>query len=128
MINMMLDDLAPGHGPNTRFMTRIGIVIGNMSTVFYTARHHDDYLAQLNKQLAMVGAKATYGSDDGYTYQTVLDLCAGQRVTISQMHTTPSTVVATHLDSALNYLDIELDISGCHDEFDGILGQLYQCK
>jgi len=126
-INMQLDDLAPGHA---RFMTKFGIVVGGASVVLDTVRHNANYIAGLNKKLSLAGAKASYGktAKGDNTFQTVIDVCAGQRIIVTQKRTTPVTEKKMNLNSTLHYLDFELDIAGCHDEFGGVVGQLHQCK
>jgi len=48
---------------------------------------------------------------------------------VSQRYTKPEWEPASFgLEHDVYYLDVEFDIGGCHDDFDGIVGQLYQCK
>ena len=37
-------------------------------------------------------------------------------------------VDAFHLFETTHYYNIEFEAAGCHDELDGVIGQLYQCK
>jgi len=126
-INVQVDDLASGHA---RFMTKFGIVVGGTSVVLDTVRHNANYIAYLNKKLSLAGAKASYGktATGDNTFQTVIDVCPGQRVIVTQKRTTALAEKNLHLNSTLHYLDFELDIAGCHDEFGGVVGQLHQCK
>jgi len=128
-VNAQLDDLAAGRGPEVRYMTTIGFVIGNVSLALDTTLHDENYLIGLNKQLSVVGAQASFGSGGKNSFQTVINICARQRIVVSQMYTKPEWEPASFgLNQTFYYLDMEVDIAGCHDDFDGILGQLYQCR
>ena len=73
--------------------------------------------------------QASFGNDGKNPYKIEIDICPGQRIVISQMYTKPEWEPASfHLNQTMYYLDVEFDIGGCHDEFDGIVGQMYQCK
>jgi len=48
-------------------------------------------------------------------------------VSIMQMHTTDPRLMRTD-GSPYNYYDVEIVSPGCHDAYDGALGQTYKCK
>jgi len=102
-------------GPQVRFMTEFGVMFGNVSLVFNTWHKEADFYEKTNALLAPLGAQAV-----GDHYQTTLELCAAHSITITQKRTTtrPSTF----------YLDVAFSVPGCHDDFGGFLGQMYQCK
>ena len=100
------------YGPTTRFMTQIAVTVGNVTLLFDTIRRAANYLEKLNDLLAPVGAKASGG-----LYDTEIETCDGQRVSIMQMH----------MDTTY-FLNVEYDVPGCHDDLRGILGQMFQCK
>ena len=99
-------------GPTTRFMTQIAVTVGNVTLLFDTMLRAANYLEKLNDLLAPVGAKASGG-----LYDTEIETCDGQRVSIMQMHM-----------DATYFLNVEYDVPGCHDDLRGILGQMFQCK
>jgi hypothetical protein len=73
--------------------------------------------------------QASFGNNGTNPYEVIIDVCPGQRISINQMYTKPEWEPASFgLEHNQYYLDIGFDIGGCHDDFDGILGQLYQCK
>jgi len=64
-----------------------------------------------------------------YPWEVTLGLCSGIRVTICQKHTTEAERELWHADGQpFYYLDVEVAVPGCHDAYDGVLGQTYQCK
>jgi len=107
-------------------MTLISLIVGNATVVFDTSIHPDGFIAQINKQLSLVGAKASFAAE-GNPYAIRVDICAGQSVVISQMYSN-SQWAADLGDATQYYLDIELDVGCCHDGFGGIIGQMYKCK
>ena len=99
-------------GPKSRFMTQIVVVFRNATIAFDVINKPANYYEKLNALLQPLGARAS-----GTRFVTALELCAGHRVVVSQMHF-----------NVFHFLNIELDVPGCHDDFQGILGQMYQCK
>ena len=62
-------------------------------------------------------------------WEVVMELCPGQRVTITQKHTTEAERELWHADGRpFYYLDVEVTVLSCDDAYDGVLGQTYQCK
>jgi hypothetical protein len=98
-------------GPENHFMTRVAVAFSNVTLMFDTVIRPDNYLDKLNVVLAPLGASAT-----GSKFRTVLHLCDGQTVSITQKRT-----------GKFFFLNIEFDTAGCHDDFNGVIGQLYQC-
>ena len=125
-VNMRVDNLAAGKGPAVRYMTDIAVVIGNVSVVFDTSSHDAQYLAQLNKQLALVNASAVYADNGNNAYTIIVTVCPGQNIVVSQMYTKPEwEPLSFGLEHNVYYLDIELEMTaGCHDDFDGIIGRV----
>ena len=76
--------------------------------------------------MIIVHVQAAFGE---YTTTIIIDVCPGQRIRVTQMYTKPEWEPAWfHLEQMMYYLDVEFDIGGCHNEFGGIVGQMYQCK
>lgn len=149
VVNAHLDTLARSEA---RFMTHIALQIGNATTtiVFDTVRHGDGFIEQLNKQLSLVDAKvfvcnlllsllkilsfspkkkkASFVDDSSYVVR--VEICDGQSLVVTQKYDVVKTKTNDDDESDVKqfYLDVELDIAGCHDDFDGIIGQMYQCK
>ena len=81
------------------------------------------FVDDLNKVLNPVGGKAIEISP----YETQLELCPGHSVIIRQMHTTEPSLARPD-GSPYYYLDVDIVAPGCHDSYDGALGQTYKCK
>jgi hypothetical protein len=105
-----------GEGPDMHFITEAGVLFRNVSLTFTTITHSASFVANLNKQLAAVGGRATALSK----YKTLLSFCDGDQVIVSQM-------VTLH-EPKFYYLDLKVSAVGCSDSYGGILGQTYQCK
>ena len=122
------------NGPKARFMDEIGVVFRNATLRFNTHAFKPAKLQQqLDAQLAPLGGAAIVTPSN-----IELELCDGHRVHIQQRFTVlwqraNSTVFYTHKASNRHpvkffHLDVEVQVPGCHDAFDGALGQTYQCK
>ena len=62
-------------------------------------------------------------------YLNVMPMCPDQPVTITQKHITEAERELWHADGRpFNYLDVQVAVPGCHDAYDGVLGQTYQCR
>jgi len=109
-------------GPESRFMTEIGVTFRNVTMRFDVFIHPDDFVANLNKQLQLVGGRAS-----GPSWAVMLELCSGHTVTISQMRTVEPWLAHAN-GSPFYYLDVGIVAPGCHDLYDGALGQTYKCK
>jgi hypothetical protein len=119
-VNMQLsgDD-----GPSTRFMTKIGVLFGAENFFFDTDTMSESFRDNLQERLAQVGGKLLSWSP----WHVAMELCKEQLVTIKQMHTVDAWL--SHADgSPWYYLDVNIALPGCHDEYDGALGQTYKCK
>merc|ERR1712199_135785 len=77
---------------------------------------------ELDKKLALVGGHAKVTP-----YNIVLELCADHLIHIHQRYTTflPGSGEST---KPFYHLDVSIQVPGCHDLFDGALGQTFQCK
>jgi hypothetical protein len=109
-------------GPTVRFMTEIGVVFRNVTMKFTVFTHEARFVSNLDKQLQLVGGRAT-----GPSWAVTLDLCPGHSVTVTQMHTVQPWLARAD-GSAFYYLDVKIVAPGCHDSYDGALGQTYKCK
>jgi len=49
--------------------------------------------------------------------------CNDHEIVVKSKHT-----YAKYNGTAINYLDVEVRVPGCHDAYSGLLGQTYQCK
>ena len=117
-VNMKLLD----HGPKNRFINEIGIVFRNVTLHFDTAMFKAKQKQNtLNKMLADVGGKATVKP-----FKIALELCEGHRVTIVQRFASGWKVAGKV--QKFYFLNIEIQVPGCHDSYGGVLGQTYQCK
>jgi len=124
VVTMRLDDVV--EGVEVRFIKEIGVTVGNVTVTFDTAVHNNDFLENLAAKLIPVGANASYTG--GSSYAVAMDVCPGQRIVIVQEFTTPEWEHIAHIATNMYYLNIEFLIAGCHDDFDGIVGQMYQCR
>ena len=105
-------------------MTQIGVQFHNVLTVLDVWTSLPSTIGALNEQFVAAGGSAVLINDASIH----LTLCEGHSVTITQMHTYDWVEVAKQLDHKFYYMDIEINVPGCHDEFGGIIGQMYQCK
>lgn len=106
-VNMQLS----AAGPNLRFMTRMGVLVGNTSVAFDHSFNNRDLVM---KQLASVGATTTFVNNT-----LTMTLCGGDHV----------LTFAAHSDTKLiKYLNFAISVPGCHDNYDGALGVSYRCK
>jgi len=112
-------------GPEARFINELALNIGDTSITFNTYQQDSENVNRLNKLLTPLGGAASYGASE---FDTLINLCPGHSVKIAQMKTTPGSEKVHGLNETMFYLDVELDVPGCHDEFGGILGHLYQCQ
>jgi hypothetical protein len=113
-----------GDGPAMRFMTAIAVVFRNVTIQVSVQFMSDEYIAQINAQLAPFGAKATY-----IGLELRLAMCQGVEVLISQMVADNKAYpTLVHDDgSKFYYLDIQITTPHCSDAYDGALGQTYKC-
>ena len=83
----------------------------------------EEFRADLEARLARVGGALL----EWHPWLARVALCPGHTVSITQMHmTSPSLMRADGF--AYYYLDVEIVAPGCHDAYDGALGQTYKCK
>lgn len=110
-------------GPGIRFMTEIGLLFRNQKFDFGVTTMSLAFRDDLETRLAQVGGKLIAWS----SWETKLELCTDQLITIRQMHSVGS--LASHADGTPWYfLDVDIILPGCHDDYDGALGQTYKCK
>ena len=122
-------------GPKARFITDLGVVFRNISLQFDTMAYSPAHKAkELRNKLVGTGAKVRVSK-----FAIVLGLCAGQEITIHQRKTflwkssngafyaQKPEGVSTQRQQFFN-LDIDVELPGCHDDYDGVLGQTFQCK
>jgi len=115
VVNMALAQ----NGPVVRFITMLALSVGNETVIFDAARDSEaTFINGLKKKLSPLGSKVT-----GNFYRTTVDVCEGQRCVISRWKT-----FSKQYNTTFYYFDVDFDIFGCHDDFDGVVGQMYQCK
>lgn len=56
-----------------------------------------------------------------------MELCPGQTITITQMHTTEPWLSHGN-GEPWYYLDVQVAVPNCDDSYDGALGQTYKCE
>jgi len=108
-------------GPRNHYITALAIVFQNATLFFDTHPHNVGFLARMQQQLRPLGAEASYVN--GNKNIALVNLCAGVSVKVTQLHT-----AQTGVEMHWPYLNVELDIPGCHDDFAGVLGQMYRCQ
>jgi len=108
--------LAP-NGPKERFMTQLGVGYRNFTLMFDTTDRGPMFLEKLNDLLAPVGGEAHAPNE----FVTVLDFCPGHRLTIEQH-------VVNRAEGVFYYVDVDLELPDCSDQYGGVVGQLYKCR
>lgn len=110
-------------GPMRRFMTHIGVMFRHETMLFSAGRFTPALIANLNRKLESEGGSASLHGN----FRIRLELCPGHVVLLTQMHTAQAWIAELNNGHAINYLNVELIVPGCHDSFDGALGQTYKC-
>ena len=114
-----------GDGPKPHFMIEVGVLFRSESFLFTVVTMDEAFHDALRAELERVGGKLLTFQP----WEVVLELCPGQRVTITQMHTTDAERELWHADGRpFYYLDVKVAVPGCDDAYNGVLGQTYQCK
>jgi hypothetical protein len=101
-------------GPEVRYMTSMALLYRGTSVVIKPMKLKWR-VAELQKHFDALNVKTTFGD-----WTMSVELCAGHTIKFTAMHSIDG--------SDLNFLDVALDVPGCHDAYGGILGQTYQCK
>ena len=110
-------------GPGTRFMTEIGLLLRNQSFHFGVTTMPLAFRDDLEARLAQVGGRLVGWS----SWESKVELCKDHLITIKQMHSVEPWL--GHADGTpWYYLDVDIVLPGCHDDYDGALGQTYKCK
>ncbi len=113
-----------GDGPKPHFMTEVGVLFRDESFLFTVVTMDEAFRDVLSSKLERVGGQLL----SFQPWQVVLGFCSGQRITITQQHTTEAERELWHADGRpFYYLDVEVAVPGCHDAYGGVLGQTYQC-
>lgn len=112
-----------GDGPGTHFMTEIGLLFKGEEFLFGKTTMGEEFRADLEARLTRVGGTLL----EWHPWFARVALCPGHTVSIMQMHMISSSLVRAD-GSAYNYQDVEIVAPGCHDAYDGALGQTYKCK
>ena len=114
-----------GDGPKPHFMTEAAVLFRGEAFRFDVVTMDDVFRADLRARLERVGGRLLKSQ----SWEVTLGLCAGQRVTITQKHTTNAERDLWHADGRpFNYLDMKVTAPRCDDAYGGVLGQTYQCK
>lgn len=115
--------LLAGDGPGTHFMTQIGLLFKGETFLFGESTMTEAFRADLEDRLSCVGGSLLEWS----SFHAKVALCPGHSVSITQMHTGEPWLM--HADgSPYNYYDVAVVARGCHDAYDGALGQTYNCR
>ncbi len=114
-----------GDGPKPHFMTEVSVLFRTKSFLFNVVTMDDRFRDDLTAKLDLVGGRLlTF-----HPWEVTLGLGAGQRVTIRQKHTTEAERELWHANGrSFYYLGVDVAVPGCHDTYDGVLGQTYQCR
>lgn len=110
-VNMQLAN----RGPEERFMTHLAVLYRGTS-IAIGPWDLKTRKAALIKHFEALGSRVVYEGE----WRVTIELCAQHKITLTTHHT------ANKL--ALNYLDLEFSVPGCHDAYGGLLGQTYQCR
>jgi hypothetical protein len=114
-----------GDGPKPHFMTEAGVLFRNEFFLFTVVTMDDAFRDDIQAWVERVGGKLLTFQP----WEVTLELCPGHLVTITQKHTTEAERELWHADGRpFYYLDVEVVVPGCHDTYDDVLGQTYQCK
>ena len=114
-----------GDGPKPHFMTEAAVLFRGEAFRFDVVTMDDVFRADLRARLERVGGRLLKSQ----SWEVTLGLCAGQRVTITQKHTTDAERDLWHADGRpFYYLDVQVAAPRCDDAYGGALGQTYQCK
>jgi hypothetical protein len=114
-----------GDGPKPHFMTEVGVRFRDEAFLFTVVTMDDAFRDELWAKVERAGGQLL----SFQPWEVTLGLCSGQRVTIRQKHTTEAEHELWHADGRpFYYLDVEVAVPGCHDAYDGVLGQTYRCK
>jgi hypothetical protein len=99
-------------GPKMRFMTAMSVLYRGKSFTItpWTAKAKR---AELIKHFESLGSKISVKDDRIIT----IELCTGHTVSFATLHIERDT-----------YLNFRMELPGCHDSYDGLLGQTYKCK
>lgn len=110
-------------GPSNHFMIEIGVQFRNLTLTFSTIAHGPKFVTGLDRQLHLLGGRARALSSTSIQ----LELCSTHTVTIHQRRTNRPELA--HADGgAFFFVNVDIVTPGCHDSFDGALGQTYKCK
>jgi hypothetical protein len=108
-INMQLAD----RGPEMRFMTSMVVLYQGKSFIItpWTVKTNS---VKLIAHFEALGAKVNI---DTANWIITIELCAQHTI-----------VFATRHSDNINFLNFKVRVPGCHNAYDGLLGQTYQCK
>jgi len=112
-----------GNGPGTHFMTQIGLLFKGEEFLSEENTMTEAFHADLEDRLTRLGGALLEWS----SYHAKLVLYPGHTISITQMHTTNPSLMRADC-SPHNYYDVDIVSPGCHDAYDGALGQTYKCK
>ena len=103
-----------------QYVTQAKLFHRGLTMHFDIFAHGPHFIDHLNAKLQPLGGSAWPSPTEGKA-GIMLSLCEGHVFTISQrVEYTP------HGRAYL--LNIKVNVPGCHDQFDGVLGQLFRCE
>ena len=106
-------------------MTEVGVLFRDEAFLFAVGSMDEAFRDALQAKLDRVGGRLLKFQP----WEVTLGFCPGQRVTITQKHTTEVERELWHTDGRpFCYLDVKVAVPSCHDVYNGVLGQTYQCK
>lgn len=93
---------------DARAMVKAGVVFRNQTFLFNATKSPS--LEELKASLGVEGVKVLRSAWN----RTEIELCPGHVLTIARKFSV--------------YINIDVSVPGCHDSYNGILGQMFQCK
>ena len=120
-------------GPAAHFLTKVAVLYRGVAISSESLFGSDDVrggVALLNEKLNGTGGVVKFvEADFEHAPRVVVDLCEGAvRVVLHRRRPSAQQVAAFALFSTTHYFNVEVEVPGCHDEFGGVLGQMYQCQ
>jgi len=107
------------YGPSVHYITAIGLRFQEAALYFDTHPRSLGVVARMNQMLKPFNASVVHPAGNRNVFK--LQLCPNIAMIIVQKVTTIN-------GKRVGFLNIEFEIPGCHNDFSGVLGMMYQCK